>query len=177
MLGLMRGTVQLLPHEKNWETVAAETQTLLKQLLGETAMDVQHVGSTAIKSICAKPIIDMAVGVKALDDVKPYIDILAQHGIRYRKEDVAEQLLFVIGEGEHRTHHIHVVVWNSDAWKNYLNFRDYLNAFPEKAAVYEEKKMKLAAEFSNDRGSYTGGKQELISMLLDEARAWREAAE
>ena len=174
MLGLIRGTVILEAHQASWRQIAGETVSCLKRLLGETAVDVQHVGSTAIRGIRAKPIIDIAVAVRDLEDIKPHIEDLEQHGIHYRREDVAEQLLFVIGEGEYRTHHIHVVKWQADAWNDYLNFRDYLNTYPEKAKSYETLKIKLAAEFCNDRANYTSGKQELICRLLEEARLWRE---
>ena len=175
MLGLKRGTVELLPHEISWEENAVSTITLLKSLLGTVALDIQHVGSTAIRHIHAKPIIDIALGVKNLDDIKPYISLLEKHGIIYRKEDVEQQLLFVIGnfEKEIRTHHIHVVEWNGPAWKDYINFRDYLNAFPEQAERYDVLKRQLAVEYALDRGRYTAGKKELIDELLKEARYWR----
>ena len=175
MIGLKRGTVELLPHQPLWEKMAAEAVALLRSLLNDVAVDVQHVGSTAIGSICAKPIIDIAVGVRSLDSIKPYIGLLEDNGIIYRKEDVAGQILFVIGDFEKdiRTHHIHVVEWNSTAWNNYVNFRDYLNAFPEDAAEYDALKKKLALEFADHRGNYTAGKQELIDELLKRAALWK----
>ena len=75
MIGLKRGTVELLPHQKEWEEEAKNKIELLKQLLGNTAIDIQHVGSTAIFSIHAKPIIDLAVAVNELKDVLPYVEI------------------------------------------------------------------------------------------------------
>ena len=178
MIGLKRGTVELLPHQTIWETKAAETIHLLKEILGDVAIDIQHVGSTAIQHIYAKPIIDIAVAVGHLNDIKPYMDVLAENGIIFRKEDVKEQLLFVIGDFERdfRTHHIHVVEWNSVAWNHYVNFRDYLNAFPEYAKQYETLKKKLASEFADHREFYTAGKQELIEKLLKQAHVWRTSA-
>ena len=175
MLGLKRGTVDLLPHNPLWEDVAAETIKKLKSLLNDIAVDIQHVGSTSIQNICAKPIIDIAVGVNTLDSIKLYIELLKKNGIIFRKEDVKEQLLFVIGdfEKEFRTHHIHVVEWNSIAWNNYINFRDYLNAFPEYAKEYDDLKKKLALEFANNRGNYTAGKQEFIDRILKQAHLWK----
>jgi len=175
MIGLKRGTVELLPHNPLWEDIAAETIKLLKSLLNDVAADIQHVGSTSIQNICAKPIIDIAVGVNTLDSIKPYIELLKKNGIIFRKEDVKEQLLFVIGdfEKEFRTHHIHVVEWNSIAWNNYINFRDYLNAFPEYAKEYDDLKKKLALEFANNRGNYTAGKQEFIDRILKQAHLWK----
>lgn len=175
MIGLKRGTVELLPYNPLWEDVAAETIKKLKSLLNDVAVDIQHVGSTSIQNICAKPIIDIAVGVNTLDSIKPYIELLKKNGIIFRKEDVKEQLLFVIGdfEKEFRTHHIHVVEWNSVAWNNYINFRDYLNAFPEYAKEYDDLKKKLALEFANNRGNYTAGKQEFIHRILKQAHLWK----
>ncbi len=175
MIGLKRGTVELLPHDPQWKNAANETIILLKSLLQDVAIDIQHVGSTAIQNISAKPIIDIAVGVNTLDSIKPYIELLKNNGIIFRKEDVKEQLLFVIGdfEKEFRTHHIHVVEWNSIAWNNYINFRDYLNAFPEYAKEYDDLKKKLALEFANNRGNYTAGKQEFIDRILKQAHLWK----
>ena len=175
MLGLKRGTVELLPHQPLWEDAAAKTIVLLKALLKEVAIDIQHVGSTSIQNICAKPIIDIAVGVNGLDSIKPYVGLLEENGIIFRKEDVNEQLLFVIGdfEKEFRTHHIHVVEWNSVAWNNYINFRDYLNTFPDYAKEYAALKKKLALEFANNRGNYTAGKHDFINRMLKQACLWR----
>ena len=176
MIGLKRGTVALLPHQAIWEAEAKKTIRLLKEIVKDAALDVQHVGSTAIRTIAAKPILDIIVGVKELGHIMPYVDELQKHGIVFRKEDVKGQLLFVMGDFERdtRTHHIHVVEWNSAAWKNYMNFRDYLNAFPERAGEYDALKKKLVLEFAEDRGSYTAGKQELIEVLLRQAAEWRQ---
>ena len=173
MLGLKRGTVSLMPHDPQWALRAADTITLLKSALQDAAVDIQHVGSTAIMGIHAKPIIDIAVGMRNFSVVPDYIPILEPLGIHYRKQDVQGQHLFIVGEGDIRTHHIHFVEWNDETWNNYVNFRDYLNTFPEKALEYDALKQQLAAENQNDRGSYTAGKQMLISQLLWEAQQWR----
>jgi len=175
MLGLKRGKVELRPHEQEWETKAEETIGLLRKLLGETAVDIQHVGSTAIRGICAKPIIDLAVAVRNLDDIMPHIPVLEQNGVIYRKQDVPGQILFVMGdfEADTRTHHVHVVVHGSDAWENYVNFRDYCNAHPDEAARYDALKRHLCAEYADNRAMYTPGKQALIDELLEKARIWR----
>lgn len=176
MTGLKRGTVKLLPHQTEWEENARHIIRLLKQLLGNTAVDIQHIGSTAIYSIQAKPIIDIAVAVHSLNDIQPYIEVLKQHHIIFRGEMVPGEVLFVIGNDDIRTHHIHVVRWNEKEWNNYINFRDYLNACPEKAMLYEACKQKLAVQFSDDRKSYTAGKEKVIQDLLAEARIWKSSA-
>ena len=129
MTGLVRGTVQLAVHQGEWDTSAEQTMKTLKRLLGDIAVDIQHVGSTAIPLIHAKPIIDIAVGIRDLQDIMPCIDVLKQNGFVFRGEDVPGQVLFVMGDFENdvRTHHIHVVQWKGSQWENYIHFRDYLN--------------------------------------------------
>ena len=175
MLGLKRGTVTLAEHQDSWQAEAEQTIAELKRLLGNTATDIQHIGSTAISSIHAKPIIDIVVGVHEPNDIMPYIETLEIGHYMFRGEDVPGQILFVKGdfESDIRTHHIHVVKWNGIDWNNYINFRDYLNAFPEKAKRYDMCKLNLAKQFPQERGSYTKGKQSLVSALLKEAELWK----
>lgn len=175
MIGLKKGTVKLIAHQDEWDIEAKRTIEELKHLLNNTAIDIQHIGSTAISSIHAKPIIDIAVGVYDLMDIMPYIEVLEKNGFIFRGEDVSKQVLFVKGnfEKDFRTHHIHVVKWNENEWNNYINFRDYLNAFSEKAIKYDDLKQKLAIQFSEERRQYTKGKQQLIDEFLEEARLWR----
>lgn len=172
-VGLKKGTVELVSHQKEWSENANNIIGLLKQLLGDIAIDIQHIGSTAISSIHAKPIIDIAVAVNNLNDIPPYIEMLKQHNIIFRGERIAREILFVIGDDEIRTHHIHIVKWNGTEWNNYINFRDYLNEYPEKAILYDTCKQKLAMLFSNDRKSYTARKERIIQRLLAEAKIWK----
>ena len=174
MIGLKRGSVKLISHQEEWNKNAEKVILKLKQLLGDAAVDIQHVGSTAIASIYAKPIIDIVIGVRDLNDIVSYVRLLEQHDFVFRGEDVEGQLLFVMGDFEKdtRTHHIHVVKWNGEEWNNYINFRDYLNCCPDKAMLYDACKKKLASQFPDDRRSYTAGKQELIECLLKEAETF-----
>lgn len=173
MIGLKRGTVELVPHQKEWGENAENAVRLLKQILGDTAIDIQHVGSTAIFLIHAKPIIDIAVAVYDLNDILPHVGVLKQHNIIFRGEIISGEILFVMGDDEIRTHHIHIVKWNGAEWNNYINFRDYLNTYPEKAKIYDNCKQKLAMQYSNDRKSYTAGKEEIIKRFIAEANVWK----
>ena len=174
MIGLKRGNVELMSHQEEWNKNAENVILELKQLLGDAAVDIQHVGSTAIDSIYAKPIIDIVIGVRNLNDIVSYVELLKQHDFVFRGEDVEGQLLFVMGDFEKdtRTHHIHVVKWNGEEWNNYINFRNYLNCRPDKARLYDACKKKMASQFPDDRRSYTAGKQELIECLLKEAETF-----
>jgi GrpB-like predicted nucleotidyltransferase (UPF0157 family) len=75
-------------------------------------------------------------------------------------------------EKDIRTHHIHVVEWNSIAWHHYIHFRDYLNAHPSIAKEYNDLKENLASAFADDRQRYTAGKQAWIESALKEADLW-----
>lgn len=175
MLGLKRGTVEIVEYQEEWEIDASKTIDVLWEILKDIVVDIQHVGSTSIKQIHAKPIIDIAVGLENLDDIKPYLAILEDKGIIFRGNDHPNQLLLVIGnfDLDTRSHHIHVVIHNSDEWNNYLNFRDYLNEKNDKAYEYDTLKLTLAKQYPQDRIKYSNGKKELIDQLLKEAREWR----
>lgn len=176
MLGLKRGTVKTEPHCSYWEDNAKENIALLKNILATVAVDIQHIGSTAIKSIHAKPIIDIVVGVRNLNDIMLFTENLEDNGFIFRGSDQTEQLLFVKGDfvNDTRTHHIHIVKWNGRQWNNYINFRDYLNFNKNMADEYDRLKIKLQKEYPNDRNAYTKGKQKLIDKILSEAEIWRK---
>ena len=179
MLGLKRGTVKLVPHEEAWEREAEETVRRLRSLLGDAAADIRHVGSTAIPSIMAKPILDIAVAAADFDAVLARRQALEDAGFFLRPSSIENQLLFACGsyatgEGDEQTHFIHVVKKDGPDWRNYLNFRDYLRANPEEAKAYETLKLSLAAAAPDDPGreKYTAGKHEFIRRTLEKAAAW-----
>lgn len=176
MLGLKRGTVRLETHREEWATEACKTIEMLKGILGDAAVDVQHVGSTSILGICAKPIIDIAVGMRDIREIDAYIAALDACGVIDRGVDIPGQHLFVMGDFslDQRSHHIHVVEWNDPAWKNYIRFRNYLNAFPERAKAYEALKIHLAEQFPENRTAYTEGKKAMIEQLLREANQYMD---
>ena len=174
-IGMKRGTVYLEPHQTEWERAAEETIRTLKNILGSVAVDIQHIGSTSIRTISAKPIIDIAVAVNDYELVLNKCDELEKAEIVFRFDERPEQLLFVMGDFEKdtRSHHIHVVLYDSDEWNNYINFRGYLNSNSEAAGEYEAVKIRLAEQYPDDRIAYTEGKQEVIYRLLEEARVWK----
>lgn len=177
-IGLKKDTVILEPHQEAWDIEGAEICRKIKDILGDDIVDVQHVGSTSIRSICAKPIIDVAVAVRSFDDIMKHNDVLAENGIVYRKQDIPGQHLYRCGDFDNNivTHYIHVVISDSDAWHNYINFRDYLNTHLEEAKAYEQLKKELWSKYPDDRDSYVEGKKELVTDLLAKAKKWREQA-
>ena len=174
-LGLRRDIVELFEHSSLWEKYANETIIELKNILGHTAIDIQHIGSTAIKNIKAKPIIDILVGIKELNELDAFIEKLAENNYFHRpfKED---DVIFIKGNIKEgiRTHHIHVVKHNSDIWNNQINFRDYLNNNVAEAKNYEKLKVKLQKDNRNNRSGYTEKKEEPIIKIMQKAKEWKK---
>ncbi len=174
-LGLKRGKVAVEPHSIVWEIAAQETICKIKNILKDDIIDAQHIGSTSIRNICAKPIVDIVVGVSSFDRIRRHNEDLLANGIVYRRQDHPGQHLYVCGDLENdiQTHYIHVVIWGQEAWNNYINMRDYLNAHEEKAKEYSDLKGRLAEEYPNDRMAYTNGKSTLVESILRSAEEWR----
>lgn len=172
-LGLRRGTVIVEAHNREWEIIAAETIAELRSILQEVLIDAQHVGSTSVKRICAKPIIDIVVGLSDFDGLLSKNIILDKRGFMFRGQDHPGQYLYVCGKDDLRTHHIHAVIYDSSAWNDYIDFRDYLNFHEEDAENYSKLKESLAEQYSEDRETYTAMKSGMISEILTKARIWR----
>ena len=171
MIGLERGTVRLLPYDVQWQAHGRKHCQRIASALSLPACRVMHVGSTSVPGLCAKPIIDIAV---AVDDFDGQItQAMESAGYLYRPDaDTEWQRLFVEGEGNWRSAHIHVVKYQSMEWRNYLNFREYLIAFPNVRDQYAALKAKLAQKYPDDRQAYTEAKAEFIRYTLRKAMVW-----
>jgi GrpB-like predicted nucleotidyltransferase (UPF0157 family) len=176
-LGLKRGTVELYDHDILWEENACKTIKLLKNIFGDNAIDIQHIGSTAIKTIKAKPIIDIVVGINDFNLLENIIYELNNNGIIHRQNsDRNEYKLFVIDDFEKdtRTHHIHVVKYNNVEWNNQVNFRDYLNSNHDEAKKYEKLKIELMEKNKGNREEYTKNKEEYLLKVFEKAKEWKK---
>ena len=173
-LGLFRGTVNVEKYDPEWEVMAFQTIQKLKTILGETILGIEHVGSTSIKDIVAKPIIDIVIGVKDFDHILNLNNELERNGFIFRGQDHSDQYLYICGEGDFLTHHIHVVIFDTEVWHNYINFRDYLNTHKDDALAYSKLKEKLANEYKNDRKTYTLLKSDFVNKIINKAQMWRK---
>jgi len=172
MLGLKRGKVKLSLYNPKWPEIFKKEKKMLQKALGKMIIDIQHVGSTAVSRIPAKPIIDIAVAVPELSrkEVEKYIEPLKKVGYEYRGEDRPREHLFVKGGEEKRICHLHMVKFDSKAWKDYLLFRDYLRTHKKVAAKYTKLKLELAKKFSGNRKLYTTSKDNFIQKILKKAK-------
>ena len=183
-IGLKRGVVELADHDPEWEKLAAQTIEQLWRVFGSVAKDIQHVGSTAITSIKAKPVIDIAVAVFNFDDVLALSPVLEEQGficVGWEGDGKVQPMYqcgeFVSGEKLPRilTYFIHIVVADSEQWHDYINHRDYMNACPVAAHEYESLKLRLANENNDNYHNYFLGKQDYIHEAVKIVRLWKAA--
>ncbi|HEY9403404.1 MAG TPA: GrpB family protein [Pyrinomonadaceae bacterium] len=168
MLGLQKGTVNLTPHRELWHQLFAEEEARLREAIGEHVIAIEHIGSTAVCGLSAKPIIDIAAAVCEAADAERCVKPLEDIGYEYRGESgIAGRYYFV--KGEPRTHHLHMVRLSSDLWRSHLLFRNYLRQNREVAEEYESLKRDLAEKYKRDREAYTDGKTTFIEEVLKKA--------
>ncbi len=169
-LGLKRGTVHLISHQSSWATDFEKEKLQLLSAIGDYISTIEHVGSTSIPGLAAKPIIDMLAEVDNLSVYKQLIEPLAALGYEFMPERIfIDRVFFPKGARENRTHHLSLVVKDSDQWKKTLAFRDYLRKNSAARDKYQTHKTELAAKYPDDRASYTKAKEQLIEEILDEA--------
>lgn len=173
IVGLQDGRVRLVPHSPEWARLfAAEKQRLLVALapfLRTIVLDIQHVGSTSIPGIPAKPIIDIGIAVTDHDTARVTIEPLEELGYVYLGEhEVPGRHFFYLGDASTtgRTHHLHMLEQTNPQWRQQIGFRDYLTAHPATAAAYGELKTELAAQYAEDRPAYLEGKADFITQVL-----------
>jgi GrpB-like predicted nucleotidyltransferase (UPF0157 family) len=171
-----RGRVVVEAYNPQWPALFEEDRVQILSAVGELAVAVEHIGSTAVDGLAAKPIVDIAVGVRAVDDLDRCIGPLQRLGYEYEpayEVSLPNRRYFRKNDAQgRRTHHMHVVVYGSTFWQRHTLFRDYLRAHPEKAREYAELKKGLAAEYEST-ADYTYAKTAFIQSVeritVDEA--------
>ncbi len=168
LLGLAREVVRLDSYRPEWKTLFEEEAARLRSVMGAAALAVEHVGSTAVEGMDAKPLIDLLVGVRDLGEARGWIPELEAHGYEFRPdEDIPDRLFFAKGARAWRTHHLSLAEPSSGFYTKHLRFRDYLRAHPAAREAYRALKHGLAREFPTDRASYTEGKRAFIEHILE----------
>ena len=164
--------VILAEHDPSWPEVFTGEAQAIRQALGDILVSVEHIGSTAIPGLAAKPVIDILVGVTTLAEAEAKIPALEALGYDCRGENgIPGRLFFRKGLQEfRRTHHLHLVETGHEQWPLMLAFRDYLRAHPGDAQRYEALKRTLAVQFRDNRAAYSKGKTEFVQAILEKAR-------
>jgi GrpB-like predicted nucleotidyltransferase (UPF0157 family) len=172
MIGLEKGIVRLVPHHPSWHDVFEQERQVLQKHIRGQVLDVQHVGSTAVPGLGAKPIIDMAAAVVTTAVVSVSRRRLCNLSYSDRGDAGTEGgYLFVKEPSPHvRTHHLHIVSIDDPQWRNYLRFREILRSDDTLRTRYGELKKRLQEQNAQDRRGYTDGKTEFIRGVVARSR-------
>ena len=164
----------MVPYDPEWVRLFAEEKARLQAVIGAYVLDIQHVGSTSVPGMVAKPILDIAIAVRNFEEARVCIPPVESLGYAYKGEfGIPRRHYFV--KGEPRTHHIHMNERGSTDWENQVLFRDCLIRHPDLAEEYARLKLELARRFPEDRLAYTDAKAPLIERVLYLARQERAA--
>ena len=167
-LGIDKNIVSLQSFSEIWNVEFEKEKKILQKLLKGFDIQIVHVGSTAIKGLSAKPIIDIALGVDSIETIKAVAEVLAQNGY-YIKDHIEDRgFIFVAKENapNSRTHHIHLSVVGDNTWNEQVYFKKYLLEHPKITIEYEKLKKDLAFKYAHDRTKYTAGKDAFIKSIL-----------
>lgn len=167
--------VKVVPHDPLWRDAFETEAKSIAEALGENALSVRHIGSTAIPGIHAKPVIDLLVEVVDLERVDEQSSSMEALGYEAKGEyGISGRRYFRKNDLEGtRTHHVHVFRTGSAEIERHLAFRDYLIAHPSEAGKYGELKKKLAAAHPHDIDAYMDGKDGFIKETERRAALWR----
>lgn len=172
MLGLEPGLVKLAPYQAEWPRLFEAEKKELQGAIGQYVLDIQHVGSTSIPGIPAKPILDIGIAVSNFEEATICIAPLEQLGYVYRGENGIPRRHY-FRKGAPRTHHLHMNEITSPDWENQILFRDYLRQHPQVAQEYAALKTRLARQYDRDREQYLIEKAPFIEEVLRLARLQR----
>ena len=163
--------IRIVEYDPEWPLVYQQWRAVVTASLGDTARRIEHVGSTSVPGLPAKPIIDIQVSVDDLFDESGYLLQLEGAGLQLRSRDDWHRY-FRPFPGRPRVVHVHVCPTGSQWERAHLLFRDYLRTHPEACDAYAAAKRKAASLWADDGVAYTDAKTEVILTLLDAAERW-----
>ena len=166
--------IEIVDYNPNWANMfEREAEAIRGVVKKDLIVEIQHIGSTAVPGLAAKPVIDIMIGLRDLSDGKKIIQPLKELGYVYWADNPDDKKMFFVKGmppyGKKRTHHVHVVEIDGEFWQRRL-FRDYLRINPQEASRYEKLKRDLAVRFRDDREAYTEGKSDYVAEVMEKAR-------
>lgn len=165
--------VRIVDHDPAWAEAAATEIGRIATAVGEVAVRVDHVGSTAVPGLAAKPIVDLQLSVAEVGRRDPYAVPLEGIGYLFVPDPDSPDFHFFAKPAERpRRFHLHVCEAGGEHERRHLALREYLRAHPDEAARYEALKRKVVARHPQDRLSYIEGKEQFVTALEGRALAW-----
>ena len=171
MIGLSNNKISLMPDTKLWRELFEKEKSIIEKRIGRHVDNIQHIGSTSIPLIPAKPIIDIGIGVKDIKEKSNIIiDKLEEIGYEFKGErGIPDRYYFVKGSPENRTHYLHMYEKGHTALRNCYLFRDYLKNNKKFADKYAKLKLNHWRKYKNNREKYTEKKSDFIKEVLEKA--------
>lgn len=170
-MGLKRGIVVLEDYNLDWVNEFKKEKEILENVLGDIVLEIEHVGSTAINGLKAKPIIDILMLIDSFDNIYKIEEILKKYDYtNMGMQGVIDRYFFAKGSDDNRTHYLHIVDMKGNTYYNQILFRDYLNKYPLYVKKYCDLKQELANKYADDRKKYTALKSDFISDVISMAK-------
>ena len=167
MIGLRRGTVQLADYDPDWPVEFEKEKRLLERAFGDRVVAIEHVGSTAVPGLSAKPIIDIEIGLRHFEDWHGLVPLAEKAGYSFMPERVFEDYVFMPkGAEDCRTHYLHFAAVDSSEWQHVIRFRDALRRDQKLRDEYAALKRHLSETHQN-RAEYTQAKTAFIEKALE----------
>jgi len=158
--------MEVAPYDEQWPKIFQDEKELISSKLGGNFLDIQHIGSTAIPMMSAKPIIDIAILISSLDDAEKYLIPLGEIGYQFFKDRSSVERLFFV-KGEPPRYHLSLAQPEKFSyWKRQILFRDYLIQYHDRALEYEALKKCLIKKYPDGRQEYCDGKNEFVQKIL-----------
>ena len=170
MIGLNKSLVTVYPYDETWPMEYQKEKEILKEHLQGLDVRIEHVGSTSIPGLSAKPIIDIALGVKEEKTLFEVAKVLENAGYDILDSyNTKGEILARKGSPENRTHYIHIEIVGSEYWNEFMYFKKYMLDNPDEVKKYQALKENLSKEFADERKMYTASKNEFITNILEKA--------
>ncbi|NIA71099.1 GrpB family protein [Pelagibius litoralis] len=164
------GPIAVVPYDQLWPAVFEQLQEAIRHTLGETALEVHHIGSTAVPGLCAKPKIDIDVVLRSADDIVRSVDLLKETDREYHGDPYNDGMwTFTSRRGLSPGHRIYLCAPGTPVHLKRILFRDYLRANPEAAAAYGALKRKLVIDSKGVWRAYTEGKTAFVADVVERA--------
>lgn len=167
-----RDPVVVVAHDPSWSARFGEWRELLHQSLGSVAHRIEHIGSTAVPGLDAKPVVDIQVSIAEPEDETAYVPAIEDLGVALRSREGEGHRYFRPAGTRKRDVQIHVCRAGSDWERRHLLFRDYLRAEPAAREAYADLKRELARRYRDDRIAYTEGKTGFILDAMADVASW-----
>ena len=161
--------VIISPYSAEWPGCFRAVREELLSVFAPIEVAVEHIGSTAVPGLAAKPVIDVLLGARSLVDIESKIELLGEHGYSYVQKyerELPMRRYFVKPAGTSFRVHLHAVEVGSLLWQQHLAFRDALRTDATLRSRYQSLKLRLAREFADDKPAYTAAKGPFIRSVL-----------